>query len=86
MALSSETEEVQEIDPRDVLKDLQMQETLEPLKIGDYLGETLKEKEHVSEGEDLDSEELEEEGEIWDSQTLARRSTRGQKSSREKRE
>ena len=67
-------------------KDLQVQETLEPLKIGDYPGETPKEKEPTSEGKDLDSEESEEEGEIRDSQTLVRRLTRGQKSSREKRE
>ena len=64
-------------------KDIQMQETLAQLKIGEYPRGT---KEVVSEGEDLDSEESEEEGEIGDSQNSVRRSTKGQKSSREKRE
>ena len=67
-------------------KDLQMQETLATLKIGEYPRGTLKDKDSVTEGEDQDSEESEEEGEIGDSQTLVRRSTRGRKSSREKRE
>jgi len=67
-------------------KDLHMQETLETLKIGEYPGGILKEKDSVTEGEDQDSKESEEEGEIGDSQNSVRRSTRGEKSSREKRE
>ena len=67
-------------------KDLQMQETLTPLKNGEYPRGTPKDKDSVTEGEYQDSEESEEEGEIGDSQTLVRRSTRGRKSSREKRE
>ena len=86
VSLILEIEEVQEIDPQNMQKDLQMQETLATLKIGKYLGGTLKDKDSVTEGEDQDSEESEKGGEIGDSQTSVRRFTRGRKSSREKRE
>jgi hypothetical protein len=82
--LSSASEETQEVEMKK--KATPDKGTPSGSRQGESASERPKEKHAEAEEEEQDSEESEEEGEIGESQTSARRSTRGRKSAREKRE